>query len=314
MSDKLSIIVPVYNSYAYINSLIASIVNQTYKNIELILIDDGSTDNSGSLCDGWAAQDQRIKVIHKENGGQSSARNKGLDIATGDFIAFADNDDILHPQMYETMLYELNYYECSVCACNFLNVPQKEMENIICASPEAAKWVDEQDLIRDFFQPTWRIPIWNKVYRREILEDVRFHNVHLGEDNRFSYNVIRKCKGMPYIRTPMYFQRMHGANFEFTGTEYLNELLQVKEEILKDIKITYPYEYSNAYKQFVYECIRTFNQFTENDKEIARQESMEILLRNISGDLLKLLPKGHKLLMFLLKLTKGKYIHGKIVI
>lgn len=312
LKEKLSVIVPVYNSCHYINSLVESILAQTYKNIELILVDDGSTDGSNILCDNWAKQDIRIKVIHKANGGQSSARNKGMEIAKGDIIAFADNDDILHPQMYEIMIQELERYDCPVCACNFKNVLQAEIEDISFDPPAEASWIGERELIEDFFKPTWRVPIWNKIYRRSILKNVRFHDVHLGEDNRFSYNVIKRCKGMPFVETTMYFQRMHGANFEFTGGAFLNELLLTKEEILEDIKHNYPYEYTNAHKLFVYECIRIYNQFVEGNMKIQKEEAMSILLRNISADLFKSIPNGHKILMALLKLSRGKCIRSKI--
>ena len=95
MSGKVSIIVPVYNVEKYLPKCIESILNQTYTNLEVILIDDGSTDSSGKICDEYARRDGRIKVIHKENGGNSSARNAGLDCCTGDFLAFVDSDDII---------------------------------------------------------------------------------------------------------------------------------------------------------------------------------------------------------------------------
>ena len=99
----ISIIVPVYNVDKYIERCIQSIINQTYKNLEIILIDDGSTDKSGAICDKYSKIDNRINVIHKKNGGLSEARNVGLDIARGDYIGFVDSDDYIHPQMYELL-------------------------------------------------------------------------------------------------------------------------------------------------------------------------------------------------------------------
>ena len=103
----LSIIVPVYNVEKYIGKCIESIVNQTYKDLEIILVDDGSTDNSGKICDEWARKDKRIKVIHKKNGGLSDARNAGLDICTGDYIGFVDSDDYIELNMYEDLLIQM---------------------------------------------------------------------------------------------------------------------------------------------------------------------------------------------------------------
>ena len=104
---KISVIVPVYNVEKYLDNCINSIVNQTYDNLEILLVDDGSKDNSGSLCDEWALRDNRIKVIHKQNGGASSARNAGLDAATGEYIGFVDADDYIDIDMYEIMYAEI---------------------------------------------------------------------------------------------------------------------------------------------------------------------------------------------------------------
>lgn len=105
--DLISVIVPVYNVEKYLHKCINSILNQTYKNLEIILIDDGSTDNSGKICDEYALKDNRIKVIHKENGGLSSARNAGLDICSGDYIGFVDSDDYIAEDMYEYLYVNL---------------------------------------------------------------------------------------------------------------------------------------------------------------------------------------------------------------
>ena len=100
----LSVIVPVYNAEKYLDRCVRSIVNQTYKNLEIILINDGSTDRSGAMCDEWADADARIQVVHSENHGVSHARNMGLDLARGDWITFVDNDDWIEPDMYEFMI------------------------------------------------------------------------------------------------------------------------------------------------------------------------------------------------------------------
>ena len=111
----ISVIVPVYNAGVYLRPLINSALTQTWNNLELILVDDGSTDGSADICDAAAAKDSRVRVIHKENGGQSAARNAGLAIAAGEYIAFADHDDLLHPRMYEYMMEAMQQYDTQVC-------------------------------------------------------------------------------------------------------------------------------------------------------------------------------------------------------
>ena len=115
---KLSVIVPVYNAEAYLDVCIRSILGQTYADLELILVDDGSPDRSGTMCDAWAKQDNRIRVIHKDNGGVCSARNAGLDAAKGEYIAFVDSDDWIEPNMYETMMEKVHVYGCDVVLCD----------------------------------------------------------------------------------------------------------------------------------------------------------------------------------------------------
>ena len=116
---KISVIVPIYNSEDYIDRCVRSIVEQSYKNIEIILVDDGSTDNSSMMCDEWAKNDKRVKVIHKENGGVSSARNEGLKIAKGDYISFVDSDDYIDKKMIEKMLNQMEKGNTDLVICNY---------------------------------------------------------------------------------------------------------------------------------------------------------------------------------------------------
>ena len=120
MSDKISIIVPIYNVKKYIQQCVESLINQTYKNLEIILIDDGSTDGCGELCDEFGKKDQRIHVIHKQNGGLSDARNKGIDVASGDYIGFVDSDDWISHNMYEKMLSSLKSVNADIAVCGWV--------------------------------------------------------------------------------------------------------------------------------------------------------------------------------------------------
>ncbi|MBQ8615735.1 MAG: glycosyltransferase, partial [Clostridia bacterium] len=119
---KISIILPVYNVENYLDKCLTSLVNQTYQNLEIILVNDGSPDNSGEVCENWAKKDSRIKVLHKANGGVSSARNFGLDNATGDFIGFIDPDDFVELDMYEKLLNALNSQNATMAMCRYQNV------------------------------------------------------------------------------------------------------------------------------------------------------------------------------------------------
>ena len=115
--ELISVIVPVYKVEQYLDKCISSIVNQTYDNLEIILVDDGSPDNCPKICDNWAEKDQRIKVVHKQNGGLSSARNEGIVVATGKYISFIDSDDYIDSQTYEKMIFSITSTEADMCIC-----------------------------------------------------------------------------------------------------------------------------------------------------------------------------------------------------
>lgn len=305
MKEKMiSIIVPVYNAGAYLQPLIDSVLNQTWKNLELILVDDGSSDGSAVVCDAAAEKDPRVRVIHKTNGGQSAARNTGLEVAKGEYLAFADHDDLLHPQMYETLIHAMETLETDMAACGFQNVQQANIEAIVHDNAAvAATLVTDRELIARYFTPAWHIPIWNKLYRRELICNLRFSDLKLGEDNLFSYRVIKEAKQIAFVDKIMYYQRMHGDNFEFTGYRHLDDLVRAKEMVLHDIRRTYPEQYPECRKQFLYECIRIRNVFCKaedipDDKVI---EMMSYIRRNVSNPFSMQLPIGHKLLFLKLK-------------
>ena len=122
MEKLISVIVPVYNVEEYVEKCVLSIINQTYKNLEIILVDDGSTDNSGKICDEIAIKDNRIKVIHKKNGGLSDARNVGIDIAKGDYLGFVDSDDYIDPDMYSILLNNMNLTFSDISTLSLIHI------------------------------------------------------------------------------------------------------------------------------------------------------------------------------------------------
>ncbi len=299
----LSIIIPVYNAYQYLDQLIDCLVNQTYKDIEILLIDDGSTDGSGDLCDKRSLLDNRVKVFHKSNGGQSSARNFGLKKAKGKYIAFADHDDVIHSKMYESMIKLLEKHNADVCACQFMGVQSSEIESLCFDSENCtAREIEKKELIDDFFRPTWRIPVWNKVYRVDLVKDVQFKPYHLGEDNCFSYQIIKKCKKYLLCDNVFYYQRLHGFNYEFTAKEYQIDLLEAKEKILRDIRNTFPDNYSRSRQLFLYECVRIYNDYIEQgSSEKVCERIIRIIKRNSRAILFDAIPIGRKILFLKLK-------------
>lgn len=174
MDGLISIIVPVYKVEAYLRRCLDSIVNQTYRNLEIILVDDGSPDNCPAICDEYAAKDSRVKVIHQKNAGVSAARNAGLDAAIGDYIAFVDSDDWIELDTYEVALSKLSNEKLDIVAfgyfCEFSDWS------------DVHKMVDENDFIDNIMCCEEPPNVWRYLYRREIFNELRFEIGVLYED------------------------------------------------------------------------------------------------------------------------------------
>lgn len=166
----ISIIVPVYNVEPYLRRCLDSIIEQTYRDLEILVIDDGSTDQSGKICDEYAELDERIRVTHTENRGLSCARNRGLDNATGDWIGFVDSDDWIEPDMYEVLLKRAEETGADIVECGYY----KEFKNTSEEMPSVTEIISETDAIEALVYGKITGLVWNKVYKRDIFSTVRF--------------------------------------------------------------------------------------------------------------------------------------------
>lgn len=189
----ISVIVPVYNLEKYLVRCIESIIGQTYKNLEIILIDDGSTDTSGQIIDEFKKKDNRIKVIHKENGGESSARNTGLRMATGEYIAFCDCDDWMDLDMYETLAWELNQENIDMVASGWYKETDSSSQEIRNALPVNSQVFGRDELLKYLYmRDSYRgfAYMWDKLYKREILKDKDGNWILFREDLRLGGDVL----------------------------------------------------------------------------------------------------------------------------
>lgn len=194
---KISVIVPVYNTEKYLRKCIESIQQQTYQNIEILLIDDGSTDKSAEICDEYALKDSRIVVIHKKNGGHSSARNYGLDIAKGEYVFFVDCDDYIHESTLEILISKREISQADLVVCDYVwvdedgipeqQIPISEQKDDIMSGTEF--------LCKSSKDNGWRnIVVWNKLYKKEIFSDLRFELGKLYEDVFLFHEVCARSK------------------------------------------------------------------------------------------------------------------------
>lgn len=202
----ISVIVPVYRVEKYLDQCISSIVSQTYQNLEIILVDDGSPDHSGAMCDAWAKKDNRIRVIHQENAGAGAARNAALDAAKGELISMIDSDDYIHPNMYEhlqsLMEHDVGIAECVVqmTESDSLKMDDGSDAKVLSCSCEEAMRLHILDEIFCQTPP-------NKLYRADAVGDIRFPVGNLIDDEFFTYRVIGNCKRLVHSDAVMYAYR-----------------------------------------------------------------------------------------------------------
>lgn len=204
---EISIIVPVYNVEKYIRKCIESILNQTFSDFELILVDDGSTDNSGKICDEYKLKDDRVIVIHKENSGVSSARNVGIDNANGKFLGFVDGDDYIEKDMYETLYKDIKEFDADISVCQVYDEYNNSCKPRTGGSNAMKRGVLNNitafklTILRNIIGVT----VWNKLYKKKLFENCRYPNVKTSEDTFVVPIIIFKSTRISYSPLPKYF-------------------------------------------------------------------------------------------------------------
>ena len=209
----ISILMPVYNSQDYLKNTVQDVINQSYKDWELILVDDGSKDNSRNICIELQNLDSRIRVISKENQGVSSTRNTALDNARGEYIAFIDSDDLVHKDYLKILLSSMEKSNGQLAVCGFKerkvssNGQVEDLSRVFCPK-EIIAIEDMKDLIMDFGNSGLLNPLWNKLYSREIIEknNIRFkEEVETGEDFIFNLQYFRKINNICFSKEELYY-------------------------------------------------------------------------------------------------------------
>ena len=226
-TDKISVIVPVYNVEMYLARCINSVLAQSYINIEVILVDDGSTDGSGYLCDLIAKDDKRINVIHKQNGGLSSARNAGIEHCTGSYVTFIDSDDWVSPLYLEVLYNLLTLYNASFAVCSLLKTDGSKQSLQVKADTSRAKCYSASQYLDIYFRKNGNRTIHyacGKLYKRDLLENDQFPAGVLNEDVESMFKVLLKSKTIIETDEPLYYyyqnpQSITGASF---GENYLS--------------------------------------------------------------------------------------------
>lgn len=239
MKDLISIIVPIYNVEKYLNKCIESIVNQTYENIEIILIDDGSNDNSGIICDEYAKKDNRIIVVHKENGGVSSARNKGLKIAKGEWISFVDADDWIEQTFCQTLLNKVIQEQADIALCGYNRITDNRIEKINANNQEV--FLNSNEYLVKSLNPQTGFGFCHmKLIKKEVLKSISFNErIEVGEDALFNIQLSTYIKKAVFLKQPLYNYRINNQSVvkrydENYANKYLKSMKIIEEYIWQE--------------------------------------------------------------------------------
>lgn len=254
--QKISVIVPVYKVEAFLDRCVQSIVSQSYKNLEIILVDDGSPDNCPSLCDAWAAKDSRIKVIHKENGGLSDARNAGMAIATGELMGFVDSDDWIAPGMYQHLYDRMKEDNSDIATCGVEMVWEDgTLSRVLTRSGSCV--LNQEEAMRAIIEESWlKQPVWYKLYKTELVRQIPFPVGKYHEDVFWSYQAVSKAQKVSVSDKIgyYYFQRSDSIMGKGYSLKRLNAV-EAKQQRLSYLQEEYPKLVPAAEIDLIFTCL-----------------------------------------------------------
>jgi len=254
----VSVIIPVFNVAPYLEEALNSVLHQTYPNLEIIIIDDGSTDGSGGICDEFAQKDERIRIIHQENRGLSSARNVGLDLMTGDAVAFLDSDDAFDPSFVTTMVEAMDLEKTDVVICKYTNhhsigeMSRTGKEKLFPTIGGGA--YDRVKILNALVDAEIDHVVWNKLYCSSLWQHIRFPEGHVYEDVDTTYRVFNICKRILIIDDPLYLKRKHKGSITGTWnqtsiTDYLLAHDHLEEFVSNHIPDVFSFEQEKKFVQ-----------------------------------------------------------------
>lgn len=293
MDDLISIVIPVFNVKNYLANCVKSIEKQTYANLEIILVDDGSTDGSGELCNQLALKDRRIHVIHKKNGGLSSARNVGIEVAAGKYIGFVDSDDYIDGKMYETLLKKMYKYSADISICGRWYVYENGKKHLRYQSDGKDLVMNaEQAILKMNSYCSFDMAAWDKLYSKSLFDNIRFPEGKLSEDYFIMFRIFDKAKVICYTPEPLYFyiqrkgsiSRSKKINFDFA--EAAKEQMEYVEEKYPRLKNCVHTAYASA-------NMTVYNFHIKNHVKCKKED--RILFQKVVADNMDYIEKNDKI-------------------
>lgn len=293
----VSVIIPVYNVAPYLNEALDSVVNQSYNNLEILIIDDGSKDNSGQICDEYSKKDERIRVIHQENKGLSAARNVGLDLMTGDVVVFLDADDAYDPNYVKLLIEALNQEKADCVVCRF-TVHRTTKKMVVTGREKMNPQIgvgsyDKVSSLNAIIDGRINISTWNKMYRRELWNAIRFPDGHVFEEQKTILEIFDHCNKVYIIDRPLYLYRKRPGSISdtvsvsnmsdyisaYSYVEYFvkkhtpevflqNQVEKVRRETIEKFLSVYLISYKQTGNEWTDFCEKLRKQIIEKEKEV----------------------------------------------
>lgn len=254
MSETISVIIPVYNVEKYLNKCVDSVISQTYKDLQIILVDDGSTDGSSKICDEYAKADIRISVIHKQNGGLSSARNAGMEIVEGDYITFLDSDDYVSPTVYEELYKIIKSQDSDSIACTCIRRVD-EAGNLYKKNDPHSKpsSTSNTEYLRELLLHIGDVSVCSKLFPRKMLKNKHFEEEKLNEDLLFMVELIPSFKTIVYTGTVGYYYLVRDNSTSSGYGKAVEDMASNAVYVSKKVENEYPEFKEEAHRFSLYQ-------------------------------------------------------------
>ena len=292
--EKISVIIPIYNAEKTLDRCLDSVVKQTYKNLEIILLNDGSKDESANICNKWKSADERIIVVNKNNSGSADTRNKGLDLSTGEYILFIDSDDFVDHTICEKLLHALKSNNADISMCGYNNYYNENkiipvVENSFAGNIDVKKlfrsyalynWIFENDVI---FTDNIMASIWRVLYKKEVVDKVRFEHIRFSEDMLFNLRAINKDCKVTFVNENLYNYVLVGDSVVRSEFNIL-KLCEMEKSFLKlfqEMELRLDEEMFRNYKFFIYKQMILSAYTSTHKKELLKYIKKSKFLRGL---------------------------------
>lgn len=318
----ISVVIPVYNVENYVSKCIESVIKQTYKDLEIIIVNDGSTDRSGSICDFYSRLDKRIVIIHQENKGLSAARNKGIESATGEYIGFVDSDDWIQEDMYE-FLYKniINYNaDISICGCRHVYSVDHNIDDASTVKKDDIKTIEGKDIISNYIinykKGLIKNIVWDKLYKRNLFDKILFPEGKIYEDHFVSYKLLDKARKVVISNNPKYNYFIRGDSLSHRPpSKHIFDLFDAHVERYEFVKAKYcslEREYRRILLCEVINILYLISKFKLYDMVIDRIYEMRGMVNSINIYNCGMTPEQMKLLELFMNGTKAWIISMRL--